>query len=755
MLSGRILTILCLVSGVVLGDQGAYFETHVRPLLVAHCYECHSAEEGSKIKGGLRLDHREGWQVGGDSGAALIPGNSRDSLLIKAVHYRDPELQMPPKKKLAKADIAVLERWISEGAYDPRETANPSPPPPTAERDLETERAFWSFQTPHSPAIPTPQTKEWAKTPLDAFLLDQWERRGASPAPETSQASLTRRLTDTLTGLPPAALDYPEEEDRPDARERLTDRLLASPRYGERWGRHWLDVARYADSNGMDENKAYTNAWRYRDYVISAFNADMPFDQFAIEQLAGDLLPQSGMSHKVATGFLSVGPKMLACDDPEKMRMDIVDEQVDTTGRAFLGMTFGCARCHDHKFDPVSIEDYYGLAGIFKSTKTLVNYKVVAQWHTYDLSPEDVKSAHREIEKLRKQSKNKKLDDDARRNAKAALETLEAKTAAKTLIMAVTEDDVADVPVHLRGSYQTLGKSTPRQIPVVFQSTPVPKPNNKQSGRMELAQWIGSTNNPLTARVLANRLWRWHFGKGVVTSTDNFGKLGAAPRHKALLDHLARELVWGDWSIKRVQRLLVTSARYSMSSSGGYEPSEVDPYAVMPSQHERQRLSAESLRDALLAHADQLDLSMGGQLLKDKPGAYVNRSSLNDYLENPRRAVYMPIVRSALYDAFVAFDMADPSAPNGDRRDSVVAPQALYMMNSELVHQAANRIAGTRPNSSDAGVINHFYRKLLNRQATPNEHRQATLFLESYAEDDAWSAFVRVILASNEFLYLD
>ena len=754
MLSGRIVSLLWLAAGVVWGSPEAYFETHVRPLLVAKCYECHSAEEGANIKGGLRLDHREGWQVGGDSGPALIPRKPKDSLLLKAVLYRDSDLQMPPKKKLAKADIAVLERWIADGAYDPRETAIPSPAEPIAERDLDAERAFWSFQAPRAPKLPAPQSKEWARSPLDTFLLDQWKDREASPAPETSLAALTRRLTDTLTGLPPAALNYPEE-DRPDARERLADRLLASPRYGERWGRHWLDVARYADSNGMDENKAYTNAWRYRDYVIDAFNADMPFDQFAIEQLAGDLLPESKMSHKVATGFLSVGPKMLACDDPVKMRMDIVDEQVDTTGRAFLGMTFGCARCHDHKFDPVSIEDYYGLAGIFKSTKTLVNYKVVAQWHTYDLSPEDVGLAHGEIEKLRKQSKDKKLDEEARKNAKSAMEALEAKTPAKTLVMAVTEDDVADVPVHLRGNYQTLGESTPRQIPEIFHNTSIPIPNDKQSGRLELAQWIGSPANPLTARVLANRLWRWHFGKGVVTSTDNFGKLGATPRHAALLDYLAQELIRGDWSIKRMQRLLISSARYSMSSSGGRETSEIDTNTVMPSQHERQRLSAESLRDTLLTHAGQLDLAMGGQLLKDKQGAYVNRSRLNDYLENPRRAVYMPIVRSALYDAFVAFDMADPSAPNGDRRDSVVSPQALYMMNSELVHQAASNIAATRPDSFVSEVIHHLYKKLLNRQATSGELSRAKVFLESYTKDGAWAAFVRVILASNEFLYLD
>ena len=754
MLFSRLLPLLWLLSGAAVGGEEAYFETHVRPLLVTHCYECHSAEEGSKIKGGLRLDHREGWQVGGDSGPALVPGDAKGSLLLKAVRYRDPDLQMPPKKKLAKADIAVLERWVLEGAFDPRESTNPSPATPAVKRDLEAERAFWSFQKPQPPTVPKPRTKAWARAPLDAFLLDQWEHRGASPAPETSQASLTRRLTDTLTGLPPAALDYPME-DRPDARGRLADRLLASPRYGERWGRHWLDVARYADSNGMDENKAYPDAWRYRDYVIDAFNADMPFDQFAVEQLAGDLLPDSGISHKVATGFLSVGPKMLACDDPVKMRMDIVDEQVDTTGRAFLGMTFGCARCHDHKFDPVSIEDYYGLAGIFKSTKTLVNYNVVAQWHTYDLSPEDVKQAHREIEKLRKQSKNKKLDEDAREKAKDTLESLEAKTAAQTLVMAVTEDEVADVPVHLRGNYQTLGKSTPRQIPEVFHGAAVPKPGDKQSGRLELAQWIGSADNPLTARVLANRLWRWHFGKGIVTSTDNFGKLGASPRHTALLDHLAHELIRGDWSIKRMQRLIVTSARYGMRSSGGRESSEIDPNQVMPSHHERQRLSAESLRDALLAFADQLDLNMGGQLLKDKRGAYVNRSRLNDYLEIPRRAVYMPIVRSALYDAFVAFDMADPSAPNGDRRDSVVAPQSLYMMNSELVHQAAANLAATHPHGSDAERLNDLYQKLLNRRATPDDLSRTKKFIQYYAKDDAWAAFVRVILASNEFLYLD
>ena len=746
----------CSWDGARADDAAAFFERRVRPLFIERCYRCHSVGEGAKVEGGLRLDYRGGWEVGGDRGPAIVPGKASESLLIRALRYRDPDLQMPPKKRLRPAEIAVFERWIATGAYDPREEI-PGPPKPLTSPAIPPEQeTFWAFRPQENPTVPRVGQRDWAREPLDAFLLEHWEGRGALPEAPASLATLTRRLAYSLTGLPPAALGLDKEEgDRPDARTRLVDRLLASPRYGERWGRHWLDVARYADSNGMDENMAYAQAYRYRDYVIDAFNADVPFDQFIIEQLAGDLLGTKEITHKVATGFLSVGPKMLACDDPQKMRMDIVDEQIDTTGRAFLGMTFGCARCHDHKFDPITTRDYYGLAGIFKSTKTLINYNVVAKWHEYDLSPPEERQAHAKIEALGKKADDEKAEESARQAAREQREALIQSTPAPTKVMGVTEDEVGHARVHLRGNYLTLGEETIRQVPAVFHNGRLFTMPEDQSGRLQLAQWIASRDNPLTARVLVNRLWRWHFGKGIVTSTDNFGKLGAAPRHQALLDHLAHELVRGHWSIKRLQRSITSSARYGMSTRKSKGQVAIDVETHLPARHQRQRLDAESLRDSLLSLSGGLDLAMHGQALKDQPGNYVDRSRLDEYLILPRRSVYLPIVRSALYGPFVAFDMADPSAPDGDRRQSVVAPQALYLMNSSQVHRAARRIARNLPVGADDERLGTLYEKLLHRPIRMGEIDRARRFLQAYPGDDSWAALVRVLLASNEFLYLE
>lgn len=741
-------------------EQHAFFEEKVRPLLISRCYDCHSAGEGAKIKGGLRLDHREGWVRGGDSGPALIPGDAGQSLLVRAVRYRDPDLQMPPKKKLDTTELEILEAWIAGGAFDPRDEA-PSAhdlEPEEKEIDYAAERDFWSFQSPDDPALPGESSRDaWTANGIDALLLSHWKARGRAPAPEAHEHQIVRRLAFALTGLPPSVLDLPVESfsSRPDARERYIDRLLASPRYGERWGRHWLDVARYADSNGMDENKAYVQAFRYRDYVVESFNSDLPFDAFTVEQLAGDLLADATMAQKVATGYLSVGPKMLACDDPQKMRMDIVDEQIDTTGRTFLGMTFGCARCHDHKFDPIAIEDYYGLAGIFMSTKTLVNYKVVAQWHEYDYTPSEIQAAYKEMEDLRKKSDNKKLDQAARDQAKERLKALEESTPPRTKVMGVTENEITNAKVHFRGNYLTLGEETTRQVPVLFQREPIEPAPPSQSGRLQLAEWIASPSNPLTARVLVNRLWRWHFGMGIVPSTENFGKLGSAPRDLPLLDHLAHELVRGDWSIKRLQRTIAASSRYSLSSTPPDDAQQIDLNKELPSYHPRQRLDAESLRDSLLGLAATLNLTMHGQLLRDQPGKYVNSSHLDNYFNTPRRSVYLPIIRSGLYGSFVAFDMADPSAPNGNRRQSVVAPQSLYLMNSEDVRSAAQALAERLPETAASNRLQTLYQALLHRSPTPAEIERAQRFLDAYSGSSPWPALVRVLFASNEFLYLD
>jgi hypothetical protein len=367
-------------------DDVAFFEKRVRPLLIQHCLECHSEDSAESD---LRLDSLAAMLRGGERGPAIVVGKPDESLLISAVRHGEL-LKMPPKRKLATAEVAALERWIARGAAWPGVVPAPiavGSPAKSSAAMAESRRNHWSFQRPTVVEIPRVTNATWPQSPMDAFVLKRLESHAITPAPRADKATLIRRVTLDLLGIPPSPeeIDAFERDETPDAWPRLINRLLASPRYGERWGRHWLDVARYADSNGLDENLAYANAFRFRDYVVNAWNRDLSFDQFVREQLAGDLLSPTGdvetdVERIVATGFLSLGAKMLAEDDPVKMQMDIIDEQVDTIGRVFLGMSFGCARCHDHKFDPVTTVDYYGLAGIFASTKTMETHTVVAQW---------------------------------------------------------------------------------------------------------------------------------------------------------------------------------------------------------------------------------------------------------------------------------------------------------------------------------------------------------------------------------------
>ena len=618
---------------------------------------------------------------------------------------------------------------------------------------------LWSLQPPSEQPTPTVSDTGWPLKPLDHFILSRIEAAGQHPTEGAGRKTLVRRAYLDLHGLPPTTEQTQAfvADDRTDAWERLIDELLASPRYGERWGRHWLDIARYSDSNGMDENIAHPHAHRYRDYVIAAFNDDKPFDQFVIEQLAGDLLPARDLEQTreqtIAAGFLSVGPKMLACDDPDKMRRDIVDEQIDTTGRAFLGLTLGCARCHDHKFDPVSIEDYYGLAGIFMSTKTLTKYSVVAEFHQHDLSTLLNKAKREQIAALEKRKNpiTSKEIDRLRKDLPPRFE-----------VMAVTEYPSEDSQVHLRGDYRTLGDSVPRRLPLALAGSDQPAMPADQSGRLELAHWIASPGNPFTARVIANRIWRWHFGRGIVATTDNFGTLGEAPSHPGLLDHLALTLIENRWSIKALHREIMNSATYQQSSLAKQELKQADPENRLFARWLPRRAESEVIRDSILFKSDRLDLTSRGPDLVVRSNKYVDGAKLAEYHDAPCRTVYLPVLRSSGYDAQNAFDFPDPAVICGHRRTSSATPQALFLMNSPLVHKSSDNYARLllhmTPDKSTPERAAYTIRHILGRDSSNDELQRAESFINDYPPDDeiaAWAAFTRVLFSTNEFLYIE
>ena len=887
-----VLSLLTLASAsrALAADDVAFFESRIRPLLIEKCLDCHSAS--TKLKGGLSLDHRDTLLRGGDTGPAIVPGDPDRSRLIEAVRYHNRDLQMPPKGALTASQVRDLETWIQNGAPDPRPPPTQTPHTKQTGLSLEQGRQFWSFQPLADPALPPVQNTAWPRTPVDTFILAELEKNHLSPAPPADRHTLIRRATFDLTGLPPTPAEITTflADDSPDAFRHLIDRLLASPQYGARWARHWLDVARYADSNGMDENVAYGHAWRYRDYVVRAFNDDKPYDQFLIEQLAGDLLPAHEQTSRedalAATGFLSLGAKILAEADRQKQELDIIDEQLDTLGKAFLGMTFGCARCHDHKFDPVTTADYYALAAIFRSTRSLADEKLGAIKFWYEHSqatPEQleakkqheqaVKAQAAKIAKHSKETRAKLKTElhthaadylaaaaqlpadpdfaqveklaarlhlrprylltcrlylarhpdhplftrwhdlvasnqlpelrqhytslfqkpagpalDALQDAAGFLaipdkdadafdgEMLMASEQMKTELMALedlTPDPpafmgVADgtitpaMPIHIRGSYLTLGPPIARGFPAVMR-TSLTKPvfPAKQSGRLDLARWLASSEHPLTARVAVNRLWRWHFGRGLVASTENFGVLGDRPSHPALLDWLARAFIENGWSLKDMHRLLMNSAVYQQSSDtpSTQPPQHPDPENKLLSRMNRQRLEAEQLRDSLLAVSGSLDLQLGGKTLplRNREFVFNHTSKDNTTYESPRRALYLPIIRNHLNDILEQFDYPDPTMPTGSRNATVVAPQALLMLNSPFVMDCAARLASHLQQSSptDAQRYHLATTLLYSRPATPTETTRALHWLTTQPNpSQAWTQLCHTLLATNEFLYL-
>lgn len=796
------------------GPQEEFFEKKIRPLLLTHCMECHSEK---KVKGQLRMDSRASLLKGGETGPAVVPGKPEASLLIKAVHYKSEELKMPPKGKLKDSEIADLEKWIKEGAVWPHSATGETKTDPQAPLFTEEQKKFWAFQPIQKPQPPQVKNAAWVKTPIDAFILAELEKKNLKPNTPAEKRVLLRRVTYNLTGLPPT----PEEtqaflnDSSPDSWSKVIDRLLNSPAYGERWGRHWLDVARYADSNGLDENTAFGNAWRYRDYVIKSFNADKPYNEFILEQIAGDLLPDAHQNpdRLTATGFLSLGPKLLAEPDKQKMKLDIADEQLDTIGKSILGLTLGCARCHDHKFDPIPTRDYYSLLSIFTSTRTMENLSTVAKTYERPLPNSENPKLKAERDARLKIATDALNQFTANPPAgfwaplvkllelKQAVEKIRAEIPKPIMVLAVAENPqypevkadgkARNLFVQIRGNYLTPGEEAPLILPRILagenqtpllpsNNDPLPLQTNEtrygssrpSSGRLELARWLSDPKNPLTARVIVNRVWQHHFGEGLVRSPDNFGKLGDRPSHPELLDWLASKFIEEGWSFKKLHRLILSSAVYQMSSAAHPEAFLIDPDNRLLSRYPRRRLEAEAIRDGILAVSGKLDRTLGGSLLYNGNFSYVSTNPTTDQqrYDHNRRSVYIPIIRGVLFDFFQAYDFPEPSVPNGKRATTVVSSQTLFMLNNPFVEKQARELA-TRLISQSASIedrLQKVYELAFCRSITSEEIAKVKSSLQEWdrklearekdgkkRELEVWTFFCKTLFATNEFIYLD
>jgi len=934
---------VAIAAGLVAGalpvgaDDGGveFFEKRIRPVLSNHCYECHS-EDAGKRKGGLWLDRRAGWQVGGDSGPVIVPGEPEESLLLTAMKHADPKLEMPPAKKLPSSVIEDFARWIAMGAPDPRDSGLVVK---AGDVDWDAARSWWSFQ---------PRAEDYGeRTRIDDFIAQRLAENDLEWAPPARPEDRLRRLRFDLTGLPPTVAEQQEWIASPTRAkwEELVDRWIASEAFGERWGRYWLDTVRYADTSGGGRALTFSEAWRYRDYVIEAFREDRPLDRVMIEHIAGDLLPYGDQEERnrnmVATGFLLLGPHNYENQNKDELDLEIVDEQLDTIGKAFMGLTLGCARCHDHKFDPVSIEDYYAMAGIFMSTE-VVAHANVSRWNTEPLPPDaesarrmsgwhaereqlevklaalqeekaelgvkspgkggsaaedlpgiviDDRDAHRvgdwqesthsgrwvgggyihdqndrsrtmrlvytgvvpeagswevrisyaagpnrnravpvtveaggevltvhvdqqlppshdglfetvatlelaartevrvtisndgpqgghtiaDAMQLIPASQSEKAGDDAKlKEAKERLlrrfaETEEAKKAIDAKLgaipsaMAVVDrspEEIGGTELRIRGVEGNKGAVISRGFLEVA-TWEEPQIPDDASGRLEMAQWMTDPRHPLTARVLANRMWLKLMGEGIVSSVDNFGPSGVEPTHPALLDYLANRLIDSGWSARSLIREIVLSDVYSLSSDPPNTSAarEIDPGNRLYWRANRRSLDAEALRDSILQVAGVLERNGGGPSL---PKGF--KSEFGHEFTTRRRSVYVPVFRNAGHELFATFDFANPNFTSGKRHTSTIPTQALFLTNSGFVHEqshhAARHLLDEKVEGGDEARIDLAFRTAVGRMPSSEERRLALEFLRDSGDPaggddpDAWAALQRSLFACLDFRFL-
>lgn len=872
LLSSLCLSLLCLSTQAA---DSAFFDSKVLPILQQRCFECHS--HGSKIKGGLALDSRSGWEEGGDNGPAIKPGQVEASLLIKAVRYVDAEFEMPPKGKLAASEIAILEEWVKSGAHDPRVSG-------TAKTkkgiDLAAGRQFWAFQPVRNPSPPKVKNTKWPLDPLDRFILAEQESKGIQPASDATPLTWLRRASLDLTGLPPTEADVRafQQDGSTQAFEKVVDRLLNSKAYGERWARHWLDLTGYADMMGTSNSVYAEHAWRYRDYLITAFNDDKPFDEFVREQIAGDLMPSKSVEDRAAkitaTGFLMVGDIEIVNPDKAKMEADHIDTQVGKIGQAFLGMTLSCVRCHDHKFDPIGLEDYYGIAGMLRSSPSshkmpdmgvwsslnstalpetpaqlaarkkleAENEQRIAAWKTEQKKLTEEKAdvvkqlaaldkpvtpapqvavatdnAERDVSKpasptpsgkptdsLKKESELKSQSVEPRISGNTQPPSAEAKTSLtkrrdeldaqlkkiaadiqhaeffkdKTPRAFAMGDGAqpADMPIYVRGNPYAPSTVVPRGVVRVASWDKLPAIPAGQSGRLQLADWLADERNPLTARVTVNRIWQKLFGTGIVPSVDYFGARGDVPTHPELLDHLATRFMQGGWSQKAFLRSLVLSRTYRLSSANAAAVMKLDPENKLYWRMNRQRLDAEAMRDSLLAISGELTRDSGGPaLVMEEPE---NCGSLSLKGVNPpnyrhtkprpsqefERTIYLPVFRNnfAGPDRLRGvFDFINPAMTAGERPQTIVPTQTLFLLNNDLIRKRAFAVAKSllAAEKNDLARLETLWLRTLNRPITSTEREEAISLLEAVtppgkpAGPVQWTELCHSLLASNEFVF--
>jgi len=820
-------------------DDGVeFFEQRIRPVLVDRCYSCHSADAASKktLKGGLLLDTRKALLKGGDGGPAVVPGKPADSLLIRAIRHES--IEMPPKRKLSDETIADFVKWVQIGAPDPRDGSASA----GSTIDIEAARRSWAYQTPKLPERPEVADEDWPRGDIDRLVLATLDGNGLRPAQSADKRTLIRRAAYDLLGLPPT----PEEiaaflaDDDPGAFKRVVDGMLKSPDFGIRWARHWLDNVRYAqdDPTCNANNNGTFSVGPYRDWVVKSFNEDLPYDQFVRLQVAGDLMPLDDPELINTDGLTATGiwglAHLVEGNDKEKVVADFVDEQLDVLGRTFLGLTVSCARCHDHKFDPITQSDYYALAGIFYSshiftfkgksarervrvqmravrTKTeqreiepteqqlsklaaeiaaiekkhenalklmQVRRDLQAQMTLEPKTDNEKANIERRIKELRRKEvdlvadqKKKGWDEnpaELKQHAKLVAERDEfnKKVGQFPLRMVMLEGPVpgtrhkepGDMPVIIRGNHLSLGKTVPRTIPRVFVI------NDEEfeitgSGRLQLANWLTRPNHPLTARVMANRIWQHLFGRGIVATPSNFGRLGQPPTHPELLDYLAVRLVESGWSIKSLMREIMISRAYQQSSLSTLENVSRDPDNRWFGRMNRKRLDAEALMDTLAWHSDRVKRSD-----HDAPGWKLVLSG---------RTLFGEFTRDKPQTTLDLFDGANPDLLVPDRPDSTSAPQALFMLNNETVLTTAANLAKktTTDTSDERQRIAYLYERLFGRSATDEEQTVAAQIIRQSRETrqqlvvagekgvdvqtGPWEDLCLALICSNEFLYVD